>query len=79
MIFRSPLPDVAIPSATLADYALANVDAHATRAAFIDASSERVVTHGDAFFIQGQVMANAVNTALMNDFKRLQTSANHGF
>ncbi|MGE3847759.1 MAG: AMP-binding protein [Gammaproteobacteria bacterium] len=60
MIFRSPLPDVAIPTATLADYALANVDAHASRAAFIDASSERVVTHGE---LRAQVTRAAAGLA----------------
>jgi acyl-CoA synthetase (AMP-forming)/AMP-acid ligase II len=46
-VIRSPISDIAIPDAPLADYVLEHADRHGDRAALIDGSSGRTVSFSD--------------------------------
>jgi acyl-CoA synthetase (AMP-forming)/AMP-acid ligase II len=47
MIFRSPLPDVAIPDSSLTDYVFERSARQATKPALIDGPTGRALTYGD--------------------------------
>jgi acyl-CoA synthetase (AMP-forming)/AMP-acid ligase II len=49
MIYRSPLPDVAIPNESLTSFVFEGVEKRASKPALIDGPTGRVVTYGELF------------------------------